>query len=91
MGLLDTELGKRRLLAVEVPAIEAYNDGRAGEYRIAVTRLGIDVLTAMTIDGFIAAKANRSCWNITIKQKTDENFYEGVGVPASMRQDAMIS
>jgi len=39
MGLLDTELGKRRLLAVEVPAIEAYNDGRAGEYRIAVTRL----------------------------------------------------
>jgi hypothetical protein len=39
MGLLDTELGKRRLLAVEVPAIEAYNDGRASEYRIAVTRL----------------------------------------------------
>jgi hypothetical protein len=39
MGLLDTELGKRRLLAVEVPAIEAYNDGRESEYRIAVTRL----------------------------------------------------
>jgi hypothetical protein len=39
MGLLDTELGKRRLLSVEVPAIEAYNDGRAAEYRIAVTRL----------------------------------------------------
>ena len=39
MGLLDTELGKRRLLAVEVPAIEAYNDGRDGGYRIAVSRL----------------------------------------------------
>ena len=39
MGLLDTELGKRRLLAVEVPAIEAYNDGRDGDYRIAVSRL----------------------------------------------------
>ena len=39
MGLLDTELGKRRLLAVEVPAIEAYNDGARREYRIAVTRL----------------------------------------------------
>src|SRR5262245_65905883 len=39
MGLLDTEPGKRRLLAVEVPAIEAYNDGRASEYRIAITRL----------------------------------------------------
>ena len=40
MGLLDTEAGKRRLLGVEVPAIEAYNDGRDPEYRIAVTRLG---------------------------------------------------
>ena len=40
MGLLDTELGKRRLLAVEVPAIEAYNDGRDPDYRIAVGRIG---------------------------------------------------
>lgn len=39
MGLLDTEAGKRRLLSVEVPAIEAYNDGRDPEYRISVTRL----------------------------------------------------
>ena len=33
------KLGKRRLLAVEVPAIEAYNDGRDPEYRIVVTRI----------------------------------------------------
>ena len=40
MGLLDTEPGKRRLLAVEVPAIERYNAGRDPEFRIAVTRAG---------------------------------------------------
>src|SRR5205085_707300 len=40
MGLLDTEPGKRRLLSVEVPAIEAYNDGRDPEYRITLTRAG---------------------------------------------------
>ena len=40
MGLLDTELGKRRLLSVEVPAIEKYNEGREQGFRIAVTRVG---------------------------------------------------
>jgi hypothetical protein len=40
MGLLDTELGKRRLLSVEVPAIEKYNEGREPGFRIAVTRVG---------------------------------------------------
>jgi hypothetical protein len=46
MGLLDTEPGKRRLLSVELPAIEAYNDGRDPEYRISVTRFpGILVLS----------------------------------------------
>ena len=40
MGLLDTEPGKRRLLAVEVPAIERYNAGRDPEFRISVTRVG---------------------------------------------------
>src|SRR4051812_956467 len=40
MGLLDTEPGKRRLLAVEIPAIERYNAGRDPEFRINVTRVG---------------------------------------------------
>jgi hypothetical protein len=40
MGLLDSEAGKRRLLTVEVPAIEQYNAGRDPEYRIAIHRLG---------------------------------------------------
>jgi hypothetical protein len=40
MGLLDTEFGKRRLLSVEVPAIEKYNDGRDTGFTIALTRVG---------------------------------------------------
>lgn len=39
MGLLDTELGKRRLLSVELPVIEKYNDGRDAEFRIRVQRI----------------------------------------------------
>ncbi len=38
MGLFDSEQGKKRLLTVEIPAIEAYNEGRDPEYRIAVRR-----------------------------------------------------
>ena len=40
MGLLDTEFGKRRLLSVEVPAIEKYNEGRDAGFKIALTRVG---------------------------------------------------
>ena len=44
MGLLDSESGKRRLLSVEVPAIERYNDGRDPAFKIQVTRLGGSLL-----------------------------------------------
>ena len=40
MGLLDTETGKRRLLTVEVPAIEKYNDGRDPAFRVRLARVG---------------------------------------------------
>lgn len=40
MGLLDTETGKRRLLSVEIPALERYNDGRDSEYRVRLNRVG---------------------------------------------------
>ena len=40
MGLLDTEFGKRRLLSVEVPAIEKYNEGRDAGFKITLTRVG---------------------------------------------------
>jgi hypothetical protein len=40
MGFLDTEPGKRRLLAVEVPAVERYNADRAPAFRITVARAG---------------------------------------------------
>lgn len=40
MGLLDTEFGKRRLLSVEVPAIEQYNEGRDAAYQVRLTRVG---------------------------------------------------
>ncbi len=46
MGLLDTETGKRRLLTVEIPVLEKYNDGRAAEFRIRVSRVGGTLLLA---------------------------------------------
>jgi hypothetical protein len=40
MGLLDSEVGKRRLLSVEIPVIERYNEGRDQAYKIQLVRLG---------------------------------------------------
>ena len=40
MGLLYSEAGKRRLLSVEIPVIERYNEGREPAYKIQVSRLG---------------------------------------------------
>src|SRR5437879_3565140 len=40
MGLLDSEAGKRRLLTIEVPVIERYNDGRDPAYKINLVRVG---------------------------------------------------
>src|ERR1700687_5050153 len=40
MGLLDSEAGKRRLLTVEIPVIERYNEGRDPAFKIRVTRQG---------------------------------------------------
>jgi hypothetical protein len=39
MGLLDSEAGKRRLLTVEVPVIERYNESRDPDYKIHLARL----------------------------------------------------
>lgn len=38
MGLLDSDAGKRRLLSVEIPALERYNDGRADAFKVVVSR-----------------------------------------------------
>ncbi len=40
MGLLDSEIGKKRLLTVEIPVIEKYNEGRDPEFKIKVERGG---------------------------------------------------
>jgi hypothetical protein len=40
MGLFDTEEGKRRLLAVEIPILERYNQERDPEFRILAQRQG---------------------------------------------------
>jgi hypothetical protein len=40
MGLLDSEAGKRRLLSVEIPVIERYNQDRDAEFKIQLVRLG---------------------------------------------------
>jgi hypothetical protein len=40
MGLFDSESGKRRLLTVEIPVIERYNEGRDPDYRIRLERHG---------------------------------------------------
>lgn len=44
MSLLDTEAGKRRLLAVEIPILERYNADRAAEFKIKVVRHGKSLL-----------------------------------------------
>ena len=44
MALLDNEAGKLRLLTVEIPVIERYNQGRDPEYRIGVSRLGTSLV-----------------------------------------------
>ena len=40
MGSLDTEPGKRRLLCVEIPAVERYNEGRDPDFKVQVVRGG---------------------------------------------------
>ena len=40
MSLLECETGKRRILSVEIPVIERYNQNRDGEFKIQVVRLG---------------------------------------------------
>jgi len=40
MGLLDSDIGKKRLLTVELPVIERYNSGRDAEFKIQATRVG---------------------------------------------------
>jgi len=49
MGLLDTELGKRRLLSVELPAIERYNDGRDPDFRVVAARVGGALVLGYTL------------------------------------------
>lgn len=40
MGLLDSDAGKKRLLTIEIPVVEKYNEGRDPDYKIKVERLG---------------------------------------------------
>ena len=52
MGLLDSEAGKRRLLAVEIPILERYNKDRADDYKIA------NILADLEGSQFAGADAN---------------------------------
>lgn len=40
MSFLDSDAGKRRLLSVEIPALERYNAERAADFKIKVARQG---------------------------------------------------
>ena len=40
MGLLDSEAGKRRLLSIEIPVLERYNEGRDPVFKVRLARLG---------------------------------------------------
>jgi hypothetical protein len=40
MSLLETEAGKRRLLSVEIPVIERYNEGRDPQFQVRLSRVG---------------------------------------------------
>ena len=44
MSLLDDEAGKRRLLTVEIPILERYNEERAADYKIKVERHGKSIV-----------------------------------------------
>ncbi|MCS7166039.1 MAG: hypothetical protein RMI91_08510 [Gemmatales bacterium] len=44
MGLLDSEAGKLRLLTIEIPAIERYNETRDREFRIRLVRQGSNLI-----------------------------------------------
>ncbi len=46
MGLFDSEAGKRRLLTVEIPVIERYNDGRDADYRVLIAKQGSGLVLA---------------------------------------------
>ena len=49
MGLFDSEAGKRRLLAVEIPVIEKYNEGRDPDFRIGVSRVAGTLVLGYTL------------------------------------------
>jgi len=49
MGLFDTEAGKRRLLSVEIPVIERYNEGRDDAFKIRVARSGSAVILCYSL------------------------------------------
>ena len=40
MSLLDSDAGKRRLLTVELPVIERYNEGRDPEFQVRIAKQG---------------------------------------------------
>jgi len=40
MGLFESDVGKRRLLAIEIPVLERYNADRANEFKIKISRHG---------------------------------------------------
>src|SRR5260370_7287804 len=44
MGLVDSEAGKRRLLTVEIPVIERYNEGRDPAYKVQLVKLGTSLV-----------------------------------------------
>src|SRR5919197_2996403 len=46
MNLLESEAGKRRLLSIEIPVIERYNEGRDPAFQIRVARSGAALVLA---------------------------------------------
>ena len=44
MGLLDSEAGKRRLLTIEIPVIERYNQARDEAYKVQAVRVGTSLV-----------------------------------------------
>ena len=44
MALFDSETGKRRLLTVDIPVIERYNENRDADYKIRIAKQGSGLL-----------------------------------------------
>ena len=66
--LLDSEAGKRRLLSVEIPVIERYNDGRDPAFKISSSALGSTLVLRYRLKPGITSTRWKRVWSPAIRR-----------------------